>query len=240
MTYRQRLGWTATAAVLFGAAISAGDPPQRWTDRFAPAPEAKAPSAGKLVPLRPRRSAFTVTAGDGQGTPVEVRLEKVDDPRYPYRRHTPGGRTAHLRQTEAGAIVVGAIEDERHNALTRYRTELPLIPADPERGEPIVTESKMVIYHLNDRDRVKDRGECTQKLVYHGPQRVTTPAGRFVAHRFSVVYRADLSLAQVKNTSRSWYAPGRGLIAQYADERISAFLLNEKTKRRMVLQEPDQ
>lgn len=235
-------------------------PVESWADRFGPAePPSRSIAPRMLFALEPGRRQYlwiseeggepeddgggaARAAGNGGEGDAEatrpVRLKRVDDdPEFPFRLHTANGRIEHIGLDKDGSLLIGAVEDLEHDALTRYDPALPRLPADLKQDEPMRFKAKLTVLDRNDTDRERDRGSCEQAITYEADQRVITPAGRFNCLRIRTEYKAELTLATVNQNTRDWYAPRVGLVAREHEERVRAFILNMDKEWRILLRE---
>ena len=262
MIDRRTMLWTlgAMAGSVATGCKAVPKPVESWDDRFGPAEAPSRSFAPRiLLALEPGRrqylwvseegeetqdaggsAAQAAESGDGEDGDASrsLRLERVaDDPKYPYRLHTANGRIEHIGLGKEGSLIVGAVEDLEHEALTRYDPALPLIPADLKQDEPMTSKAKLTVLDRNNPDQERDSGSCEQTITYEADQRVITPAGQFDCLRLRTEYKAELTLATVNQTSRDWYAPRVGLVAKEHEERVRAFILNIDEQWRILLRE---
>jgi len=258
MINRRTMLWAlgAVAGSTAAGCSAASKPIQGWDDRFGAdkAPGQKV-SPRRLAALKPGRRGYVVVSRDGEPTEAAggaaqtvgdedsehafpVRISRArQDTEFPYRRRTPDGRIEHLGFAEDGTLHFGVVEDLEHEALTKYETPLPMIPAELNGGEPVTFEAELTVLDRSNPDRQKDRGSCEQTITYEADQRVICPPGRFNCLRIRSEYRAELTLATVRQTSVGWYAPGVGMVAEQRRERVRAFIINTDGRRRILLRE---
>lgn len=190
---------------------------------------------GLYQPLIPGEVEYKITEGEGEGDVVK----------YVYKKHkskpnvmvvdTANKRMKHLSFDKDGVLVMLGAIDLKHNAYSKYDPPLPVLKPDMKKGDKLETEAKILIVNKNDEEQVLDRGTCTQTITHQGMEKITTPAGTFECIKLEVKYTAKLGTASVEKTSVEHYAKGVGLVREYTDEKVAAFLFGWNTKRTVKL-----
>jgi hypothetical protein len=209
------------------------EPPPLLEDAKPPSSMLSAPKL--LLAATPGNWDYRLVEGTGAGNSVSIRFEPVSDLAHPWRRHTSDQRIEHLGFDAQGNLLMGAVEDLKHQALTKYDPPLLVIPAAMKAGQSITVESNMTVLDRSDPRRKRDSGKCVKTIHYDADQAVNGPRGRTVCRRLSTVFRADLGLASVEATSQEWYAESIGLVAEKSEEKISALIFKMGGKRAIVL-----
>lgn len=135
---------------------------------------------------------------------------------------------------------INAVIDRKHNVFTEFESPLVNVDSTLAPGESVTVETRAIVRDLDDRDRIKDRGDCTSTLTYDGSQKLNTPAGTFKCYRFTSEYSAKFRLAKVTNTAVAWYADEVGLVAKVYNERITAVFVPLTKSYAIVLSKPPQ
>lgn len=174
------------------------------------APDAPAPAA----------SAQGLAPGQGGERPDEssrrvLELALADD-----------GTLRLLRTVEAG-----------EDAVTVFDPPMLVLPTRLAAGAVHEHALQMVVRsagagEAGDAGAIKSQGPATRRVTIEGRQRIATPAGEVTAWRVLGELAAQLGPAQVRVTTRSWYAPGRGLLAEETLERVTVFGVPARSVRR--------
>ena len=175
---------------------------------------ADGPSAGPFIIARVQAAADASGQGSAAGDPIE---------------NTRATLAAHLGP--AGDLLVGRSTENTDAVFTIFEPDLIAMPATLVAGEPHRQEFTMVVHPIAQPSRVKARGTATQTSTYEADQSVRTPAGTFACRRVLTVFEASLGAAKVHVETRSWYAPGIGLIAEESHEQVSTLGVPFRDKR---------
>ena len=178
------------------------------------------PGAAPFTIARVQATPDTSAAG---GTPIE---------------DTRAILAAHLGPS--GDLLVGRSTENADAVFTIFEPELIAMPASITAGRPHRQECSMVVHPIAHPDRVKAKGTATQTITYEANQSVRTPAGLFACRRVLTIFEASLGAAKVHVETRSWYAPGVGLVAEESHEQVSTLGVPFRNKREgWVLQHAD-
>lgn len=218
---------------------STGDGPGNAPPSFGfgePA-EPKALLASPKMLLAPAQGSweYHIFAGAGSGDSAEVRFEKVDDLEYPIRRYTADRCIEHLGFDVAGNLLMGAVEELEHQALTIYDPPLPVIPAALKPGQSMTVNCKMTVLNRQDNTRQIDKGTCAKTITYDADQSILRPAGPVECRRLTSTYTAKLGLASVEIQAQEWYAENQGLIAEKSDQKIHALIFTFGGAKTLIL-----
>ncbi|MBI1369276.1 MAG: hypothetical protein GC162_11570 [Planctomycetes bacterium] len=187
-----------------------------------------------LLPLKTADRSYLIVEGDATGSHVVLSMtEDPTDAAFPWRV-TDGERVEHLGRADDGSIVLGAVEDKPHNALTIYDPPMPLLPAGLEPGKSMQFTSKMTIVGLDHPDQQRDRGTATRTITHIADQTVITPSGSVRTRKIKSEEDAKLGLASVHVEDVHWYAPKRGLMAEDHTENVTALFLHWTTHRLII------
>lgn len=186
-------------------------------------------------PLIPGEVEYKITEGEGEGDVVKYVYKKDDSKPNVMVVDTANKRMKHLSFNKDGVLVMLGAIDLKHSAHSKYDPALPVIKPDIKEGDTIETEAKILIVNKNNQEQVMDRGSCTQTITHKGMEKITTPAGTFECIKLEVKYTAKLGTASVEKTSIEHYAKGVGLVREYNEEKVAAFLFGWTTKRTVEL-----
>ncbi len=142
-----------------------------------------------------------------------------------WRVHEPARRKiSHVRITEAGQVQLHAVEDLKHNVITRFSE--PLVSLEPtlKAGQSLTTQSQAIVYHRDRPDQVRERGSSRMTVTYLGTQRIQPPSGARDCVVFSLIYDGKFQFASVRSATRSWYSQGNE-IARYYEEKGTALFV---------------
>lgn len=189
-----------------------------------------------LSPLREGTWTYRFIDAEKAGQTARLRLEKVDDPEAPWRRHAPDyQQVRHLSADGEGGLRLHVVVDIGRDAITRFEPALPVLLTDLKPNEPVTNTAQTTVTRHTNPDRQLATGESSMTLTLDGEQKVKTPAGTFDTKRIKIEYTADLSFAKVNSVTWAYYAKGIGIVAEHHDEQTVVVMFPKHRERTIVL-----
>lgn len=149
-------------------------------------------------------------------------------------------RERFYQQDASGHILLAAVIEHGENAISLFSPPLIAAYHRLEPGESRTQDVAMMVVNENNPTRQRESGTATQTITYLNDCQVRVQLGTFVAHRLSVVFTADLKLAQVHVETILYVVPGYGVLIEETKKTIrilGIFPQHENTIR--VLMRPD-
>jgi len=152
---------------------------------------------------------FHAAEGDHQGeTVIWRRSEPDEDGRWTLTRMVEGAEQPRRVETRTrrddGAVVLIAAENFDRNVYTTYDPPLVIMPAALGADETFRQEIKLLVHPLDDRDRVRNRGDGVQEISLKARQRVHAPGRTFDSVRVYAKFTTDVSAAKVVSETETW------------------------------------
>jgi len=200
------------------------------------------------VPLTPGKITYAMTEDDtddpSKAKPVTIRIEHVEGAEFPYRRYTADDRIEHLRVGADGGIELGAVDDLDWGVTNWFDPPVPVMPADLKPGESrkITSGIRVIAMGKPRTASPRDKGTLEMTLTLSTAAKVRTPAGWFSCQHVLREQTVKLGMAAVTTRSEQWYAPGHGMVAQNAHERVRAIIVSwtNNMRLRLIRREPIQ
>lgn len=133
----------------------------------------------------------------------------------------PGERSELSVKVEAdGDVVLLRTLESADKVITTFSPGMLIAPREMSPGQTRVESFEMVVHPADKPGEVQARGDATVTLEHLGVERLTTPAGEIEAMKIRSVLKVKLGQAEVENTTTSWFAPGKGVVAERRRERV--------------------
>lgn len=166
--------------------------------------------AGKVV-------VITTAPAEAPSTwTIDVRAEAAPEP----------VRIDTVRVEKSGAVVLLESLNPGDKVVSRYQPPMVLLPAQLAPGETADQRFEITVHPVSNPAAVSNRGKATHTLTLEG-------RGALPSVGAALVVRAELAIelsgANVKRITESWYARGTGLVAERFSEEIRILGLFPRT-----------
>ena len=174
----------------------------------------------ELYPLKESSGAYWVKSGRKPEGEVAYRLEMGDDGQWSMTLNDM--HMTYLRRRKDGATMVPREDDLGEHIEIDYEPVMQLVPGTWENGPVVEGTATMTVKNIRT-GLVREKGTCVYRIELVGKQKVHTPAGDFEALVVRQTRHIRLSLAKSDVVMTSWYAPGRGAVAEHIETTTKAF-----------------
>lgn len=138
----------------------------------------------------------------------------------------------HFITTERGDAALASETNHAEDAELTFQPPMIVMPASLPAGGTEFTQSiHLRVSPINKPGQLKAQGPVRVTIRHEGGDIVATDAGPLAAQRITRIFEAALKPADVLNTTRQWFAPGRGLIAEAREERTRIFSVPTRNNR---------
>jgi hypothetical protein len=124
------------------------------------------------------------------------------------------GRSEFWARDDEGNIVLTASIDYTDNAVTAFQPPLIIAWKELQPGDERESKASMRVVDLQRLSRQVESGTAKRRVRYVSDQRIRTPLGEFVAHRYDVHFSFSLRKAEGFVRSTLFIVPGMGPVAE--------------------------
>ncbi len=255
---RTRFLWLTTLGALAGIAGCRSAPVSRPNSADSPATtsaEAAVPSL-PLTPVEcrlaePGRALFRSRLSEAGGKPGEderyLAIERLPDPggdpthpAWIVRRSegpTPGGPWTltveqHFVTTDRGDAAIASETNHTEDAELTFTPPMIVMPASlPAGGSEFTQSIRLRVSPIDKPSQIRARGPVRVTIRHEGGDTVASDTGRLPAQRVVRVFSGALAPAEVVNTTRQWFVPGHGLVAEDREEHTRVFGVPTRNNR---------
>ena len=152
-----------------------------------------------------------------------------------------GDRDRFFRQDESGDILLSAVIEHGENAISLFNPPLVAAYHRLKPGESHTQDVAMKVVNLNNPSRLRESGRAKQTITYLDDCQVRMRWGTFAARRLSVIFDADLRLAQVHVETILYVVPGYGILIEETKKTIQILgIIPQHENSMRVLIGPDE
>ena len=178
-------------------------------------------SAEEVFQLRAGVWAWDVSLGDDRGQSFERRRERTDEYDAAWVETEADGRREYWRHDADGNLVLTAVVAPADQAVTFFEPPMIIAYAELAPDGPREQKINMRVMDLVRPERTKERGVATRTVQYMDDRLIRTPLGTMPTRRIEITFRADLSLARVKNAATLLVYPSFGMVVEKRDDRVT-------------------
>ncbi|HWB18727.1 MAG TPA: hypothetical protein VG711_00380, partial [Phycisphaerales bacterium] len=110
--------------------------------------------------------------------------------------------------------------DSSEKTLPLFDPPMILCYATMKPGEEHTQSLKMRVLDSKTARKQREAGTATHTVRFLGSQSVRSPLGEITALNLQGDFHADLSLANVTNTTSLWITPDLSIIADHSSEQV--------------------
>ncbi len=129
-------------------------------------------------------------------------------------------RDRFFRQDESGDILLAAVIEHGENAISLFNPPLVAAYHRLEPGESRTQDVAMKVVNLSNPSRLREFGRAQQTITYLEDCQIRLQWGTFAARRLSVIFDAELKLAQVHVETILYVVPGYGVLIEETKKTI--------------------
>lgn len=227
------LGTTRDAASQQGA-IPLPDEDQKVLDKYLGAGVVGKAVEGKpfteplrFVPLENSTWRYLMTSGDLKGQIVDHKFSRLERDESGATWRVDIGKTdiVYLHKTTSNGVEFTSYPELDAGLNTTYEPPVPLLVLDMKPGQAIKKQFKVMVYYLDEPNKLRHSGSLELTLTYVGAYEVTTPAGKFEATLLRSYYKGKVGPAKVEDVQYRLMVEGLGVVAMIEDRSVSACLL---------------
>lgn len=183
---------------------------------------------------------YTVIAGEDAGSARRFVRSTTSKFGATIQDEIVGVRSEFLRLDAQGNVVMCAVIDRANSALSLFDPPLVVMPATLARNKPFEARAAMRVVDVKNPSKQKEHGSAIRTIEYIGDRLVKTTFGEVECHLLTIVFTADLSLADDVTKTTLYVSPKYGVVAEQWSERLKVFgaITSERGQVSLLASEP--
>ncbi len=170
--------------------------------------------AQTIFPLRVREKTYLITQGKGKGNKTIHSCKPTDKYSASWVNGQGKLRSEFWRLDENGSIVTTAAISYRDRAVSIFEPPMTIITKSILPGQTQHDETSMRVVDLKNPSRQLEAGKADITITYVDDLLLNTPLGEIPTRRITIVFKADLRLADVVTTTTLYVSQEFGVIVK--------------------------